>query len=113
MLNKKAYIENHRKLAEKKLSARLEMLKSKGMTELQIQRDAKVKHFKAEVRKARHQLAGIADLEAQIVRKAEIKAEKLAAPRQDHPKHKRAADPAKKRVKREKKLAAAETASGE
>ena len=47
-------------------------------------------------------------LEAQIARKAEVKAEKLAAPKTDHPKHKRAAsDPMKKRAKREKKLAAA------
>ena len=53
MLNKKPYIENHRNLAESKLFARLEILKSKGKTAVQIQRDAKVKHHKAEIRKAR------------------------------------------------------------
>jgi hypothetical protein len=106
MLNKKPYIENHRNLAESKLFARLEILKSKGMTEVQIQRDAKVKHHKAEIRKARHQLANIAKLESQIAQKAEIKAKKLAAPKTDHDKLKRSApDQMKKRAKKEKKLA--------
>jgi len=108
MLNKKPYIENHKNIAASKLAARLAILKSNGLTDLQIQRDPTVRHFKAEIRKAKYQLADIAKLESQIVERAEIKAQKLAAPKADHPKHKRSAsDPTKKRAKREKKLAAA------
>jgi hypothetical protein len=109
MLYKKPYIENHKHLAEGKLAARLEILKSKGMTDIQIQRDPKVKHYRAAIRQARYQLADIAKLELQIAQKAEIKAQKLAAPKTDQPNHKRSAsDPMKKRAKREKKMAAAE-----
>jgi len=108
MLNKKPYIENHKNLAEGKLVARLELLKSKGMTAVQIKRDPTVRHFRAEMRTARNQLADIAKLESQIARKAEIKAQKLAAPKADHPKHKRSvSNPEKKRAQRERKLAAA------
>jgi hypothetical protein len=108
MLNRKPYIENHKKDAETKLAARLEFLKTKGMPNERIQKDPSVKHFRAEIRKARYQLADIAKLELQIAEKAEIKANKLAAGKTEHPKHKRAgADPMKKRAKREKKLAAA------
>ena len=107
MLNKKPYIESHKIIAESNLFARLEILKTKGMTPVQIQRDAKVKHLKAEIRKAKYQLAQIANLESQIAQKTEIKAQKLAAPKIDHPKHKRSVpDPEKKRAKREKKLTA-------
>ncbi len=108
MLNKKPYIENHKNLAESKLAARLETLKSNGVTDIQIQRDANVKHYKAEIRQARYQLADIAKLESQIAQKADIKAKKLAAPKVEPPRHKRASsDPEKKRAKKEKKIAAA------
>lgn len=109
MLNKKPYIENHKSQAESKLKLRLQFLKSEGMTALQIKRDPQVKHYKAEIRKAKYQLTDIAKLESQIAQKAELKANKLAAPKTDQPKHERSApDPMKKRAKREKKLAAAE-----
>jgi hypothetical protein len=108
MLNRKRYIENRKKDAETKLRARLEFLKTKGMPDERIQRDSTVKHFKAEIRKTRYQLADIAKLELQIAEKADIRAKKLAAGKTEHPKHKRsAADPMKKRAKREKKIAAA------
>jgi hypothetical protein len=114
MLNKKPHFENHKNLAESKLAARLKILKSKGLTEIQIQRDNNVKHYRAEIRKARYQLADIAKLESEIARKAEIKAEKLAAPRTDHPKPKRSAsDPEKKKAKSEKKRTAATAETGE
>jgi phage protein D len=114
MLSKKPYIENHRKLAENKLVARLEFLKSKGKTAEQIQRDPKVKHHRAAIRKAEHRLASIAKLESQIARKAEIKAEKLAAAKTDHAKRKRSApDPEKKRAKKEKKAAEAKAETDE
>ena len=108
MLNKKPYIEDHKKTAEIRLSARVEVLKAKGMTPVEIQKDSKVKHFRAEIRKARYQLEGIATLESQIAQQAEIKAKKLAAPKIDHPNHKRSVpNPEKKRAKKERKLAAA------
>jgi hypothetical protein len=114
MLNRKPYVENHKNIAESKLAARLEILKSKGMTAEQIKRDASVKHFRAEMRQARNQLADIAKLESQIAQKAEIKAKKLAAPTVEPPKHKRAdSDPEKKRAKKEKKVAAAKVETEE
>ena len=107
MLNKKPYIENHKSYAESRLTARLEFLKAKGTPDERIKKDSTVRHFRAEIRKALSQLADIAKLELQIAQKAEIKAQKLTAPKPDHAKHKRsAADPMKKRAKREKKLAA-------
>ena len=108
MLNRKPYIENQKKHAQTRLTARLEFLRTKGMPAERIRRDPTVKHFKAEIRRANCQLADIAKLELQIAEKTEIKAKKLAARKADHPKHNRsAADPMKKRAKREKKLAAA------
>lgn len=112
MLNKKPHVKNHKILAESKLATRIENLKSKGKTELQIQRDSAVKHFRAEIRHARQLLASIAELESDIARRAEEKAQKLAAPKSKEPKPKRSAqDPMKKKAKKEKKMnAAAETA---
>lgn len=108
MLNKKPYIENHKKDAESRLAARLEFLKTKGMPAERIQKDSTVKHFRAEIRNANRQLSDIGKLELQIAEKAELKAKKLAAGKEEHLKHKRsAADPMKKRAKKEKKLAAA------
>ena len=107
MLNKKPHFENHKNLIENKLAARLKILKSKGVTDIQIQRDPNIKHYRAQIRKAIYQLSDIAKLESQIARQAEIKAEKLAAPETDNPKPKRSAsDPDKKRAKKEKRLAA-------
>jgi len=114
MLNRKPYIENHKHLAEGRLAARLELLKSKGMTAVQIKKDPTVRHFRAEMRTARNQLADVAKLESQIAQKAEVKAQKLAAPKADHPKSKRSgSDPEKKRAQREKKLAAAKAEAEE
>ena len=111
MLNRKPYIENHKHLAESKLAARLELLKSQGKTAVQIKRDPTVRHFRAEARAARNQLADIAKLESQIARKAEVKAQKLAAPKADHSKRKRpGSNPENKRARREKKLATKEDA---
>jgi hypothetical protein len=108
MLNKKPFIENQQNLAAGKLAARLEFLKTKGMPDERIQKDPTVKHFRAEIRKARYQLADIAKLESQIAQQAEIKAQKLAVPKTDPPKHKRSdSDPTKKRAKKERKIAAA------
>ncbi len=106
MLKRKPYVEDHQAAAANQLAARVESLKSEGMTEAQIQRDARVRHFKGKLRQARNQLAGIAELEKLIARKAEIKAEKLAAPKTSPPKKQVAPDPVKKKAKKEKKIAA-------
>jgi hypothetical protein len=107
MLRKKPYIEDRKTVTEKQLLGRMETLKSTGMTETQIQRDAQVRHFKGKIRQAKHQLAGILELENQISRKKEIKAEKLAAPKVAPPKKRHAQDPVKKKAKREKQIASA------
>ena len=111
MLNKKPHIENHKHLAESKLAARLELLKSQGKSAVPIKRDPTARHFRAEARTARNHLADIAKLESQIARKAEVKAQKLAAPKADHPKRKPpGSNPDNKRARREKKLSAKEDA---
>ena len=103
MLNKKPHIENHKILAESRLATRIENLKLKGKTDVQIQRDSAVKHLRAEIRQARQQLASIAKLESDIARRAEEK-----APKSEKPKPKRSAqDPMKKKAKKEKKMAIA------
>ncbi|MFH1981618.1 MAG: hypothetical protein ABIL58_07235 [Pseudomonadota bacterium] len=108
MLRKKTYIEEHKTVAEKQLAVIVETLKAQGMTSAQILRDAKVRHFKGKIRQAKNQLGGIAELEKQIAHAAEIKAEKLAAPKEKQPKKKQAPDPVKKKAKKEKAAAAAE-----
>lgn len=108
MLKRKPHILEHKDSAERKLASHIETLKSKGATEAQIQKNGAVKHFKAKIRQATHQLAGIAALEKQIARKAEAKAEKQAAPKISAPKKKHVPDPAKKKAKKERPSAAAE-----
>jgi len=108
MLRQKPYTEEHKANAEKQLAAHVETLKSMGMTEAQIQRNATVKHINGKIRQAKRQLAGIAQLETEIARRAEIKAEKQAAPKIAEPKKKHAPDPAKKKAKKERTVAAGE-----
>lgn len=108
MLRKKPYIEKDKALAENRLSTRLKALQSEGMTEAQIRRDMLVRHFKGEIRRAKCRLASITELEELMARKAEIKAEKLAAPKMNPPKKRHAADPEKKKAKMEKKRVAVE-----
>ena len=104
MLKRKPYIEDHKRAAEAELRKRLEILKAKGVSDTEIQRDPQIKHYRAEIRQANHQLAEIAQTEAFILRKAEIKAQLAAAPKTDHRKSKRSAPmTGKKWTKREKK----------
>jgi len=111
MSNKKPHIEERKDLAAKRLSARTESLKTKGMSAGQIMRDPKIKQLKADVRKANMQLANIVKNEKQIARMAETKAEKLAAPKTDRPKQKKSAEsPAKKKAKKPKKTDAGASA---
>jgi hypothetical protein len=108
MMRKKPHIERSKAIVEKHLVARLEMLKSKGISEMHVQRDATVRHYKGEIRRAKERLASIAELERLMERKAEIKAEKMAAPKIEHPKKRHETDPVKKKAKMERKLVTVE-----
>jgi len=107
MLNRKPFIEDHRKAAEGKLAARLELLKTKGLDDKVIQKDTKIKQYKAKIRKAKNQMAGIGAMETLVSEKAEAKAQKAAAakaPRQEPKKAAKSAAP--KKPKKEKKAVA-------
>lgn len=106
MLKEKPYIELRKAVAEKRLALRMETLQSQGASEKQIQRDTKVRHFKGKIRQAQHQLADITELERLIARKAEIKTEKRAAGKAQHPHEQHAPNPDKRKAKRERKIAA-------
>lgn len=110
MLNRKPYIESHRKDAEEKLAVRLDLLKTNGLDDKQIQKDAKVKHYRAEIRQARHQLAGIAAIEELTSEKTAAKAQKEAAAKASRQESKKAAKAAApKKPKKEKRAAAPKT----
>lgn len=111
MSNKKPNIENRRDQAAKRLSTRLESLKAKGADDTQIKRDPMVRKIRAEVRKAKMQLANVEKNEKQIAQQAEAKAQKLAAPKTrklaapktDKPKQKKSDEaPPKKKAKKKK-----------
>ena len=107
MLSRKMFIEEHKKSAEGKLAARLELLKTKGADDRQIQKDAKIKQIKAQIRQAKHQLQGIAAMETLTAEKADArarKAEAAKAPRQETKKPAKSAAP--KKPKKERKAAA-------
>jgi hypothetical protein len=111
MLRRKPYVEQHRTAAENQLAEKEEMLKSMGMTEAQIKRDSQIRHIKGKIRQAKQQLAGLAELESQIARRAEIKIEKQALAKVSQPKKRRAPEPEIKKARKEKKekrLAAAQ-----
>jgi hypothetical protein len=107
MLRKKPYIEGRKTITEKQLLERVETLQSAGMTDKQIERDTQVKHFKGKIRQAGHQLTGILELEKLIAHKEEIKAQKRAVPEMTPPRKRHPKDPAKKKERRERKMATA------
>ena len=106
MLRRKPYVERHKATAENQLAVHEETLKSMGMTETQIKRDSRVRHIKGKIRQAKQQLKGLAELESQIDRMAEIKLEKQALKKESQPKKQRAPEPEIKKSKKEKKVAA-------
>ena len=109
MLNRKTQIEAHKKAAEDNLAARLELLKTKGLDDGQIQKDAKIKQFRALVRKTKHQLAGIAAMTTLMEEKSAAKAHKAAAAKEPPPQGKKTAKPAApKKPKKERKPVAEE-----
>jgi hypothetical protein len=109
MLNRKPFIEEHQKSAAAKLAARLELLKARGLDDKTIAKDAKIKQYKAEIRKARHQAQSIGAMEALTSQKAEHKAQKAAAKAAPPPAAKKTAkSAAPKKPKKEKKPVAEE-----
>lgn len=105
MLHRKPHIENHLQSAEKRLSARLELLTTNGADAGRIKKDSQIKRFKAQVRKAKRELTAIAAAETLMAEKSEARIRKEAAAKLEtmHKKSKkrdRNAPPAKKRKKR-------------
>jgi hypothetical protein len=111
MLNRKPQIEAHKKTAEENLASRLELLKTQGWDDGRIQKDAKVKQYRAQVRKARHQLESIAAMAALMEKKSTAKASKSAAAKDPQRQTKKAAPKAAgpKKPKKERKPVAEET----
>jgi len=103
-LHKKPYIENKKEASVKKLSLRLEALKTQGLDEKTIQKDTTVRQIKAAIRQARHQMARIAEIEALDRKKAEAREEKRNAPKEAQPKVKKTQQgESHRKAKREKK----------
>jgi len=103
-MNLKAKVyEQDRKLAnEQKLTARLAILKEKGMDEAAMQKDAVVKKIKADIRQTVHRLMSIAAHEKLLAGKKKAKADKLAA-KKASAKADDAKKPAAKEPKKDKK----------
>jgi hypothetical protein len=78
-LRAKVYVENQKKSIQEKLSARLAMLKEKGLKDGAIPRDATVRKLKALVRKMDRRLASIAAQEKLAQDRAQAKIDKVAA----------------------------------
>ncbi len=99
----KSNVIQHQETAARKLAARIELLKSRGLDEAAIKKESFVKKLNADIRKAKRQLTALSDQEKLIEQKAKAKADKLAAAKnaEKAPKAK-AAEPAPK-PKKEKK----------
>lgn len=105
MLHRKPQIENHLESAEKRLSARVESLTTIGIDASRIQKDYKVRQFKAQIRKSKKQLTAILAAETLTAEKAETRTRKDAAAKSEPSKKKSSkrdpnTPPAKKRKKR-------------
>ena len=103
-MNLKAKVyEQDRKLAnEQKLAARLAILKEKGLDEAAMEKDARVKQIKADIRKTVHRLTAIAAHEKLLAAKKKAKADKQAASKASA-KADDAKKPAAKEAKKDKK----------
>ena len=110
MQNRKPQIEAHKKTAEENLAARLELLKTQGWDDDRIRKDAKIKQYRAHVRKAKHQLESIAAMVALMEEKSAAKASKATTAkdlRRQTKKAPKAAGP--KKPKKERKPVAEKT----
>ena len=103
MLNRKAFIEKQKESAEQRLAARLELLKAGGLETARIEKDARVRQIKAQIREARNRIAGINAMKALSVRKAEARAQKEAAAKAPRQEVKKTKSVAPKKPKKEKR----------
>jgi hypothetical protein len=90
---------------EAKLQKRLALLAEKGLDEQKIARDVLIKQLKAELKKTAVQLRAIAAHVKRTADLAAMKAERLAKPREEAPKAKKAAPepPPEAKTKKKKK----------
>ncbi|MBI5062454.1 MAG: hypothetical protein HZB87_03025 [Desulfatitalea sp.] len=111
-LKAKRYEESHRQKAQEELAARLALLKERGIEPKTMEKDTIVRKLKADLRKAKHRLVGVASQEKLLEQKVQNKQEKAAAELQSkqapkaEPAKKEAAKPAKKEKKPKEKKAA-------
>ncbi len=75
----KIFAENLKRATEAKLMARMSLLKARGLSGEEIQRDAFLRKIKGILRKAAARLAAIAAQEQLNIDRVKAKAEKLAA----------------------------------
>ena len=96
---------------EVKLQKRQALLGEKGFDEKKIARDVLVKELKSKIKESQVRLRAIGANEKQVADLAAIKAERLAKPKEEAPKSKKAAEPAPeaKPKKKKKKEEGAET----
>lgn len=104
-LKAKVYVENQKKRIQGKLNARLVLLKEKGLKVDVIQKDAKIRQLKAQVRKMDYRLASIAAQEKLNQERAQAKIDKLAAEKaaKEAPKEEAAKKEPEKKEKKAKK----------
>lgn len=95
---------------EAKLQKRLALLGEKGFDEQKIARDVGIKELKAKIKESNVRLRAIDANEKRTAELAAIKAERLAKPKEEAPKAKKAAEPPPetKPKKKKKKEEAAE-----
>ncbi|MFZ1985479.1 MAG: hypothetical protein WAU91_13760 [Desulfatitalea sp.] len=106
-MNRKAkrFEEGHKQKAQEDLAARVALLETRGMEAKRMAKDPLVRKLKADIRKAKHRLFGVAAAEKLESQKIQHKQERAAAEKQAQEAAK--APPAKKEVakpvKKEKK----------
>ena len=88
---------------EVKLQKRQALLGEKGFDEKKIARDVLVKELKSKIKESQVRLRAIGANEKQIADLAAIKAERLAKPKEEAPKPKKAAEPAPEAKPKKKK----------
>jgi len=94
---------------ESKLQKRLALLGEKGFDEKKIARDVGVKELKAKIKESQVRVRAIDAKDNRTAELAAIKAERLAKPKEEAPKAKKAAEPppeAKPKKKKKKEEAA-------
>ena len=88
-LKAKIHVENQKKAAEVKLTARQAILADKGLDDAAVQKDPVYRKIKADIRKANSRLSAIAAQEALNADRAKAKAKKQAAKKGEQKKSKK------------------------